>query len=78
MPALMLSGIPPQQKRCNTSGQGKRHAAKHQQRIRHRPQADEEQQENQKQRERHDDHQPLRRRDKLLELAAPPDPVSGR
>ena len=44
----------------------------------HRAEADEEQQEDQEQRERHDDRQPLRRRDQLLELAAPADPVAGR
>src|SRR6266853_1663838 len=65
MAALMESGIP------RRRSAAKRHAAEHQQRIRYRPEADEEQQENQKQRERNDDRQPLRRRDKLLELAAP-------
>src|SRR6266851_666036 len=72
MAALMESGIP------RRRSAAKRHAAEHQQRIRYRPEADEEQQENQKQRERNDDRQPLRRRDKLLELAAPSDPVAGR
>jgi len=43
MPALMESGIAPQQKSRNTASKGKRHTAKHQQRIGHRPEADEEQ-----------------------------------
>ena len=47
-------------------------------RVADRAEAHEQQHEDQQQRDRHDDGQALRRRDELLELAAPADPVAGR
>ena len=66
-----------QQKRCHAAGQRKRNAAEDQCSVGSRPEAQEQQQEDQHQGDGNDNRQPPCCGHKLFELTAPADPVAG-
>ena len=77
-PAEIESGMSRSHSASDAARQRERHAAEDRNRSTHRPEREEEQRENDEQRHGHDDAQPLRSRDELLEGAAVVDPVARR